>query len=252
MQMNFYFLLKRRKAIMLSIKNLNKSYGKKQILYDVNIDIEAGDIYGFIGKNGAGKTTTIKCVVGLNDYKEGEIYVNGINIKTDPLKAKSVMAYIPDNPELYEFMRGTEYLNFIANVYDLSEEKRKSNIEKYLKIFDLEDAIKDFISSYSHGMKQKLALIAALMHEPKLLILDEPFVGLDPTATHYLKEEFKEMVKSGAAIFFSTHVLEVAQSLCNKISILKDGRIIAQGDTKEVTEKASLEDIFMELMKNEI
>lgn len=234
---------------MLNIKNLYKSYGTKDVLFDVNIDIEPGDIYGFIGKNGAGKTTTIKCVVGLNDFSRGEIFVDNKNIKEEPLAYKKVMAYIPDNPELYEFMRGMEYLNFISDIYDVEEDKRKANITKYVDVFDLWKAIDDPISSYSHGMKQKLAITAALVHEPKLLILDEPFVGLDPTATAYLKDEFKNMVAKGGAIFFSTHVLEVAQKLCNKIAILKDGRIVVEGETDKITGMSSLENIFLELVK---
>lgn len=234
---------------MLNIKNLYKSYGTKDVLFDVNIDIEPGDIYGFIGKNGAGKTTTIKCVVGLNDFSRGEIFVDNKNIKEEPLAYKKVMSYIPDNPELYEFMRGMEYLNFISDIYDVEEDKRKANITKYVDVFDLWKAIDDPISSYSHGMKQKLAITAALVHEPKLLILDEPFVGLDPTATAYLKDEFKNMVAKGGAIFFSTHVLEVAQKLCNKIAIIKDGRIVVEGDTEQITGMSSLENIFLELVK---
>lgn len=236
---------------MLKIENLIKNYGDKNVLKDINLNIESGDIFGFIGKNGAGKTTTIKCAVGLIDFDSGNIEINSLNIKAHPLECKEVTAYIPDNPDLYEFMTGTEYLNFIADVFDIELFERTEKINEYSEIFDLKDDLSSLISTYSHGMKQKLAIISALIHNPKLLILDEPFVGLDPTATHFLKEQFKEMCNRGCAIFFSTHVLEVAQNLCNKIAIIKDGVIVEQGNTKEIAENSSLENIFMELMKDE-
>ncbi|EFI42131.1 ABC transporter ATP-binding protein [Peptoniphilus sp. oral taxon 386] len=237
---------------MLKIENLIKKYGNKEILHGINLEIESGDIFGFIGKNGAGKTTTIKCVVGLIEYDSGNILINGMDNLENSLECKKITAYIPDNPELYEFMNGIDYLNFIADAFDVKQDIRMERIVKYSKIFDIHNNLNESISTYSHGMKQKLAIISALIHEPKLLILDEPFVGLDPTATHYLKEEFKNMCQRGTAIFFSTHVLEVAQNLCNKIAIIKDGNIIETGLTNEVTKKSSLEDIFLELMKDEI
>ncbi|RVU54805.1 ABC transporter ATP-binding protein [Anaerosphaera multitolerans] len=236
---------------MLKIKNLNKSYGSKHILKNVNLNIDSGDIFGFIGKNGAGKTTTIKAVVGLIDFESGSIEIDNMDIKSNPLNCKKITAYIPDNPELYEFMSGLEYLNFIGDIFEINESEKKEKIEEYSNVFDLNQDLYSQISTYSHGMKQKLAIISALIHNPKLLILDEPFVGLDPTATHFLKEQFKEMCQRGCAIFFSTHVLEVAQNLCNKIAIIKDGNIIKQGYTENIVEDSSLENIFLELMKNE-
>lgn len=235
---------------MLEIKDLYKSYGQKQVLKGINIKVDRGDIYGFIGKNGAGKTTTIKCIVGINNFEKGKITIDGMDILESSLECKKVTAYIPDNPELYEFMTGQKYLNFIASVFELDYKLTKEKIDELAGIFDIEDALYEPISSYSHGMKQKLAIISALIHKPKLLILDEPFVGLDPAATHYLKEEFKKMVKEGSAIFFSTHVLEVAQSLCNKVAIIKDGEIVISGYTKDVVSDSSLEDIFMELIND--
>lgn len=237
---------------MLEIKNLYKSYGEKKVLQDLNINVENGDIYGFIGKNGAGKTTTIKSVVGINTFDKGEIKIDGMDILEKPLECKKITAYIPDNPDLYEFMTGMKYLNFIGSIFELDPQRAKEDIFSLAKTFDLTEDLYEPISSYSHGMKQKLAIISALIHKPKLLILDEPFVGLDPEATFYLKEEFKKMVQNGAAIFFSTHVLEVAQNLCNKIAILKDGKIVISGKTNEVTTNKSLENIFMELVNDKI
>ena len=233
---------------MLEIKDLYKSYGNKNILKGINLEVLAGDIFAFIGKNGAGKTTTIKCIVGINDFEKGQIKIDGMDVVKNPIECKKITAYIPDNPELYEFMTGIKYLNFIASVYDVDMDEVKEKTDFLIKTFDLTDALYEHISSYSHGMKQKLSIIASLIHKPKLLILDEPFVGLDPEATFYLKEEFKNMVKEGSAIFFSTHVLEVAQNLCNKLAILKDGKIVISGNTKDVISNSSLENIFMELV----
>lgn len=233
---------------MLEIKDLYKSYGNKNILKGINLEVLAGDIFAFIGKNGAGKTTTIKCIVGINDFEKGQIKIDGMDVVKNPIECKKITAYIPDNPELYEFMTGIKYLNFIASVYEVDMEEVKEKTDFLIKTFDLIDALYEPISSYSHGMKQKLSIIASLIHKPKLLILDEPFVGLDPEATFYLKEEFKNMVKEGSAIFFSTHVLEVAQNLCNKLAILKDGKIVISGNTKDVISNSSLENIFMELV----
>lgn len=233
---------------MLKIEKLVKAYGDKLVLHGIDLEIKPGEIYGFIGKNGAGKTTTIKCVMGLLDYDQGNIFINGMDTKKDPLACKQISAYIPDNPRLYEFLTGAEYINFVADIYGVSEEDRMDRTLRLAKVFDLTGDLGSKISSYSHGMKQKLAIIAALVHDPKLLILDEPFVGLDPTATHFLKEVFQEMVANGAAIFFSTHVLEVAQNLCHKIAIIKDGKIVKEGATKDVIQDSSLEHIFLELM----
>lgn len=233
---------------MLKIEKLVKAYGDKLVLHGIDLEIKPGEIYGFIGKNGAGKTTTIKCVMGLLDYDQGNIFINGMDTKKDPLACKQISAYIPDNPRLYEFLTGAEYINFVADIYRVSEEDRMDRTLRLAKVFDLTGDLGSKISSYSHGMKQKLAIIAALVHDPKLLILDEPFVGLDPTATHFLKELFQEMVANGAAIFFSTHVLEVAQNLCHKIAIIKDGKIVKEGVTKDVIQDSSLENIFLELM----
>ena len=233
---------------MLEIKDLYKSYGNKNILKGINLEVLAGDIFAFIGKNGAGKTTTIKCIVGINDFEKGLIKIDGMDVVKNSIECKKITAYIPDNPELYEFMTGIKYLNFIASVYEVDMDEVKEKTDFLIKTFDLADALYEPISSYSHGMKQKLSIIASLIHKPKLLILDEPFVGLDPEATFYLKEEFKNMVKEGSAIFFSTHVLEVAQNLCNKLAILKDGKIVISGNTKDVISNSSLENIFMELV----
>lgn len=236
---------------MLSIKNLHKSYGDKKVLQGIDIEVKAGDIYGFIGKNGAGKTTTIKSIVGINTFNNGSITIDGKDILTNALDCKKITAYIPDNPELYEFMSGLKYINFIENIFDLDKIDSYNRAMELAEVFDIKNDLNDPISSYSHGMKQKLAIISALIHNPKLLILDEPFVGLDPSATRYLKDEFKKMVDKGSAIFFSTHVLEVAQNLCNKIGIIKDGKIVISGYTKDVVSNSSLEDIFMELVKDE-
>lgn len=237
---------------MLKINNLTKIYkGGKKAASDVNIHVQAGDIYGFIGHNGAGKTTTIKCVVGIHDFDEGEIFVNGISVKTEPMKCKEIMAYIPDNPDLYEYLTGIQYLNFIADVFGVSVKEREKRIKKEADAFEITSSLGDLISSYSHGMKQKLAIIGALIHKPKLLILDEPFVGLDPKASLTLKNKMHELCEEGSAIFFSTHVLDVAEKLCNKVAIIRNGQIIASGNTEDITAGASLEDVFMEVTEND-
>ncbi|MBQ2408391.1 MAG: ABC transporter ATP-binding protein [Bacilli bacterium] len=234
---------------MLELKNYTKSYVKgKTIVDNLSLKVEKGDIYAFVGHNGAGKTTTIKSIVGILEFDKGDILIDNKSIKKNEIECKMKMAYIPDNPDLYEHLKGISYLNFIADIYKVSKEKREELIKKYAEKFELTKNLGDPISSYSHGMKQKLAIISALIHEPKLLILDEPFVGLDPKASHTLKEIMKEMVKEGTAIFFSTHVLEVAEKLCNKIAIIKEGKIIVEGKMKDIIKDKSLEDIFMELV----
>lgn len=237
---------------MLEIKNLTKVYpGNVKAVDNLSLTVEDGDLYGFIGHNGAGKTTTIKAVVGIHSFEAGEILVNGLSIRSHPIECKKTMAYIPDSPDLYEFMSGNRYLNFVANMYDIPMEQRKERIEKYSRAFEIEQDLSSSISSYSHGMKQKVALIAALIHEPKLLVLDEPFVGLDPKAAYTLKEYFHEMTTRGCSIFFSTHVLEVAQKICNKVAIIKKGRLIECGKTEDVVGNQSLEDVFLELTEGD-
>ena len=237
---------------MLKIINLTKVYknGKKAI-ENINIEVEKGEIYGFIGHNGAGKTTTIKCITGLLEVQEGEITIDGISIKENPLECKKRFSYIPDNPDLYENLTGLQYLSFIAEAFDISKNERWIIIKKYADAFELTDSLGGLISSYSHGMKQKLALISAFIHSPKLLILDEPFVGLDPKASFTLKELMRELCNEGGAIFFSTHILEVAEKICDKIAIVKNGKLIVSGKTKEVKGEQSLEELFMELIENE-
>lgn len=237
---------------MLEIKNLTKVYkGSKTAVSNLNLTVEAGDIYGFIGHNGAGKTTTIKCIVGIHDFDKGEITINGMSVKEEPLKCKSIMAYIPDNPDLYEYLTGIQYLNFIADIYDVSASDREARIKEEADAFEITAALGDLISSYSHGMKQKLAIIGALLHRPKLLILDEPFVGLDPKATLILKNKMHELCQEGSAIFFSTHVLDVAEKLCNKVAIIRGGQLIASGNMEDLTQNSSLESVFMEVIKND-
>ncbi len=232
---------------MLEIKNFSKTYGEgKRAADNVSLTVEGGDIYGFIGHNGAGKSTTIRAVVGVLDFTEGEIYIDGHSVKDEPIECKKVTAYIPDNPDLYENLTGMQYLNFIADVFDISAEERVERIRKYADMFEITDSLGDMISSYSHGMKQKVAIISALIHDPKLMVLDEPFVGLDPKASFTLKEIMREMCRNGAAIFFSTHVLDVAEKLCNKVAIIRKGRIIATGTMEEITEGHSLEETFLE------
>ena len=232
---------------MLKIEHLTKIYGDKKAVDDLNIHINPGEIYGFIGHNGAGKTTTLKSVVGILKFDEGEIFVDGISIKNDPVAAKKKIAYIPDNPDLYDFMTGIKYLNFVADIYGVSAEDRTNLIEKYADIFGLTADLGASISSYSHGMKQKLAIISAFIHSPKLIIMDEPFVGLDPKAAHSLKEMMRQVCSNGGAIFFSTHVLEVAEKLCDKVAIIKQGKLIKSGTMEEVKGDESLEAVFLEM-----
>lgn len=236
---------------MLEIKNYSKSYGNKLVVDNISLKVDAGDIYAFIGHNGAGKTTTIKSIIGILDFNEGEILINNISIKEDPLKCKKIIAYVPDNPDLYDFLSGIDYLNFIADIFEISKEKREEIIKKYATELDLINNLGDKIGSYSHGMKQKLVIISALIHEPKLMILDEPFVGLDPSSSHKLKEIMKNMCQNGSAIFFSTHVLEVAEKLCNKIAVIQKGKIVASGEMKKIIKDKSLEDVFLELYNHE-
>jgi ABC-2 type transport system ATP-binding protein len=236
--------------MMLSIKNYSKSYkDDKKAVDQLNLEVSKGDIYGFIGHNGAGKTTTIRSIVGVLDFEEGEITIDGISVKKDPVACKKITAYIPDNPDLYEHLTGIGYLNFIGDIYEVKRFDRETLIERYSDAFELTANLGDTISSYSHGMKQKLAIIAALIHRPKLLVLDEPFVGLDPKAAHTLKTIMAQICQEGSAIFFSTHVLEVAEKLCNKIAIIKNGRLISCGTTDEVKGNGSLEEVFMELIE---
>ena len=232
---------------MIEIKNYSKSYGEgKKAADNVTLTVESGDIYGFIGHNGAGKSTTIRAVVGVLDFTEGEITIDGHSVKDEPMACKRVTAYIPDNPDLYENLTGIQYLNFVADVFGLSASEREESIRKYADLFEITDALGDLIGSYSHGMKQKVAIISALIHNPKLLVLDEPFVGLDPKASFTLKEIMHDMCRQGTAVFFSTHVLDVAEKLCNKVAIIKHGRIIASGTMEELTEGHSLEEAFLE------
>ena len=233
---------------MLTINNLKKSFGSKQAVDTVTIHIAPGEVYGFIGHNGAGKTTTLKSVVGILQFDEGEILIDGMSIKDKPIECKKEIAYIPDNPDLYDFMTGIKYLNFIADVYGVSEKDRYERIHKYADMFELTSDLAQPIAAYSHGMKQKLAIISAWIHNPKLIIMDEPFVGLDPKAAHILKGMMREMCDDGGAIFFSTHVLEVAEKLCDKIAIIKSGKIIKCGTMDEVKGDDSLEEVFLELV----
>ena len=234
---------------MLEIKNLTKAYGEKKAVDDVSLHIQKGEIYGFIGHNGAGKTTTLKACCGLLGFEKGEIYVDGVSIKENPLACKQKIAYVPDNPDLYAFMTGVQYLNFVGDVYKVESGARQEKIHKYADLFELTESLAMPIGAYSHGMKQKLALIAALMHEPKLMIMDEPFVGLDPKAAHTVKQIMRELCNQGSAIFFSTHVLEVAEKLCDKVAIIKDGKLVASGTMDEVTGDTSLEDVFLSMAK---
>ena len=237
---------------MLKINNFSKIYkNNKRAVDNLTLNIKAGDIYGFIGHNGAGKTTTIKSIVGILDFEEGEILINGHSIKKDPVLCKSQIAYIPDNPDLYDYLTGIQYLNFICDIFEVNKKERKEKIIKYSNMFEITNSLGNLISSYSHGMKQKLAIISAIIHEPKLLILDEPFVGLDPKATILLKQIFHDFCKNGNAIFFSTHVLDVAEKLCNKIAIIKSGKLIANGYTSEIIKNTTLEKVFMEVIENE-
>ena len=232
---------------MLRIEHLTKVYGDKKAVDDLSLHIQPGEIYGFIGHNGAGKTTTLKSVVGILQFDEGEITIDGISIREQPLACKKKFAYIPDNPDLYDFMTGIKYLNFIADVFGVDETPRQERIRKYAELFELTNDLGQPIAAYSHGMKQKLAIIAAWMHDPKLIIMDEPFVGLDPKASHLLKGMMREVCDNGGAIFFSTHVLEVAEKLCDKVAIIKGGKLIRSGTMEEVKGDDSLEEVFLEL-----
>lgn len=232
---------------MLKIEHLTKVYGGKKAVDDLSLHIQPGEIYGFIGHNGAGKTTTLKSVVGILQFDAGEITIDGISIKEQPLVCKKKFAYIPDNPDLYDFMTGIKYLNFIADVFGVDENTRQERIRKYADLFEITNDLGQPIAAYSHGMKQKLAIIAAWMHDPKLIIMDEPFVGLDPKASHLLKGMMREVCDNGGAIFFSTHVLEVAEKLCDKVAIIKGGKLIRSGTMEEVKGDDSLEEVFLEL-----
>ena len=232
---------------MLKIEHLTKTYGEKKAVDDLSLHIHAGEIYGFIGHNGAGKTTTLKSVAGILQFDGGEILVDGKSVRTQPLECKKMIAYIPDNPDLYEYMTGIKYLNFIADIFGVSAQARQERIRKYADLFELTADLAQPIAAYSHGMKQKLAIISAWLHEPKLIIMDEPFVGLDPKAAHILKGMMRELCSAGGAIFFSTHVLEVAEKLCDKVAIIKGGKLIRSGTSEEVKWDASLESVFLEL-----
>lgn len=232
---------------MLKIAHLTKTFGEKKAVDDLSLEIAPGEIYGFIGHNGAGKTTTLKSVVGIQQFDAGEITIGGISLKKDPLACKRQLAYIPDNPDLYDFMTGIKYLNFIADIFGVSASDRQERIRNYADLFELTDDLAQPIAAYSHGMKQKLAIISAWIHTPKLILMDEPFVGLDPKASHLLKGMMREVCDAGGAIFFSTHVLEVAEKLCDKVAIIKAGKLIRSGTMEEVKGDDSLEDVFLEL-----
>lgn len=233
---------------MIEIKNVSKTYnGKKKVLKNISFKIEGGEIFAFIGHNGAGKTTMIKCIMGILDFEEGDILVDNKSIKEEPLECKKIMAYVADNPDLYENMKAIDFINFICDMYEVSEDIRRENTLKYAKMFEIEDKLNDDISSFSHGMKQKIALIAALAHNPKVLIMDEPFVGLDPKAVYDMKEIMRDMAKDGKTIFFSTHILDVAEKLCDRVAIIKDGTIVKVGKMKDIKGDESLEQVFLEL-----
>lgn len=232
---------------MLRIENLTKTYGEKRAVDNLSLHIAPGEIYGFIGHNGAGKTTTLKAVVGILQFDKGEVFIKGESIRKNPLACKQKIAYIPDNPDLYEFMTGIKFLNFIADIFGVPEEKRQERIRKYADLFEMTENLAQPIASYSHGMKQKLAIISAWIHEPKLIIMDEPFVGLDSKAAHILKQMMREICDEGGAIFFSTHVLEVAEKLCDKVAIIRNGQLIQSGTMQEVKGDDSLEEVFLEL-----
>ena len=232
---------------MIEIKNVTKKYGDNVALKNITFNVNDGDIFAFIGHNGAGKTTLIKAIVGIHDFDEGEILINGKSIKKDPIACKKEMAFIPDNPELYDNMTAAEFINFMCDMYEIDGNTRKANIEKYAKMFDIENNLNDLIGSFSHGMKQKVALIAALSHNPKVLIMDEPFVGLDPIAVHAVKQVMSEMVKEGKIIFYSTHILDVAEKLCSRVAIIKKGELVKVGSMDEIKGDNSLEKVFLEL-----
>lgn len=232
---------------MLKIENLTKRYGEKIAVNNLSLHIAPGEIYGFIGHNGAGKTSTLKCIVGIQDFDEGEIYIDSKSIKKHPIECKRLFAYIPDNPDIYDFMTGIQYLNFVADIFEVSQQERSELIKKYADMFEISDSLNDAINSYSHGMKQKLVIISALIHSPKLIIMDEPFVGLDPKASHILKGIMRQICDDGGAIFFSTHVLEVAEKLCDRVAIIKNGNLVVSGTIDEVKGDGSLEEVFLEL-----
>ena len=232
---------------MIEIKNVTKKYGDKKALDNVSFNVDDGEIFAFIGHNGAGKTTLIKAIVGIHDFDDGDIVINGKSIKNNTILCKKEMAFVPDNPELYENMTAIKFINFICDMYEVDLDERKKNIDKYAKMFEMENNLGDLISSFSHGMKQKVALIAALSHNPKILIMDEPFVGLDPKAVFDIKEVMHQMIKEGKTIFFSTHILDVAEKLCTKVAIIKKGKIVKVGTMKEIKGDKSLEKVFLEL-----
>ncbi len=239
-------------ANVLEIRNFSKIYSNhKKAVDNLNLTVKAGEIHAFIGHNGAGKTTTIRAVVGIMNFDEGEIMINGYSVKKEPVKCKSITAYIPDNPDLYDYVTGIQYLNYMCDMFSVPAKERTARIQKYADIFKITDSLGDLVSSYSHGMKQKLALIGAFVHTPKLLVLDEPFVGLDPEASFYLKKLMRELCDTGTGIFFSTHVLEVAEKLCDKVSIINGGRLTASGTMEEIRGNHSLEDIFMEVIEHD-
>ncbi len=232
---------------MIEIKNVTKKYGNKKAVDNVSFTVNDGDIFAFIGHNGAGKTTLIKSIVGIHDFDEGDIIINGKSIKDDPVECKKLMAFVPDNPETYEHMKAIDYINFICDMYEVDTNTREKNIKKYSKLFEMEDKLNDTIDSYSHGMKQKIVLISALAHDPKILIMDEPFVGLDPKAVYDVKEVLNEMVKENKIVFYSTHILDVAEKLCSRVAIIKQGKLVKSGSMKEIKGDKSLEKVFMEL-----
>ena len=232
---------------MIEIKNVTKKYGNKKAVNNVSFTVNDGDIFAFIGHNGAGKTTLIKSIVGIHDFDEGDILIDGMSIKDHPVECKKLMAYVPDNPETYEHMKAIDYINFICDMYEVDSKTREKNINKYAKLFDMEDKLNDTIDSYSHGMKQKAVLISALAHDPKILIMDEPFVGLDPKAVFDIKEVLNEMTKEGKTVFYSTHILDVAEKLCSRVAIIKKGELVKSGSMKEIKGDKSLENVFMEL-----
>lgn len=232
---------------MIKIKNVSKYYGKKKALDDVSFEVKQGEIFAFIGHNGAGKTTLIKSICGILDFEEGEILIDGKSIKREPIECKREMAYIPDNPELYEDMKAISYINFVCDMYDVPEEARKERIKKYAEMFGMENELNNTLNAFSHGMKQKIAIIAALSHEPKVLVMDEPFVGLDPKAIFDMKEVMRGIVKDGGTIFFSTHILDMAEKLCDRVAIVKKGQLVKVGDMKKIRGDKSLEKVFLEL-----
>lgn len=234
---------------MIEIKNVSKKYGEKLALNDVSFNVNDGEIFAFIGHNGAGKTTLIKSIVGIHDFDKGDILINGKSIKDKPVECKKEMAFVPDNPELYENMKAIDFINFMCDMYEVSQDKRQESINKYAKMFEIDGNLNDTINSFSHGMKQKIALISALAHDPKILIMDEPFVGLDPKAVFDVKEVMNEMIKEGKIIFFSTHILDVAEKLCSRVAIIKKGELIKVGSMSEIKGDSSLEEVFLELEK---